>query len=143
MLPVIRVGICALFCVSSVAAMAQSYEDVVRDRFGSHATVCVEGEPCASSVVGTAPLQQAPGGGGSPSQATYNTGCAACHNIGLAGAPKFGDKASWGPRADLPLEALFSSVKNGKGGMPPKGLCQTCTDDELRGAVEYMLAELK
>ena len=28
----------------------------------------------------------------------YDSGCIACHGAGIAGAPKFGDKAAWAPR---------------------------------------------
>jgi len=33
--------------------------------------------------------------------------CTACHTAGLAGAPKFGDAAAWGPRVGQGYEALL------------------------------------
>ena len=43
--------------------------------------------------------------------------CAACHAAGLAGAPKLGDAAAWGPRIKTGYEALLNSALKGKGAM--------------------------
>ena len=74
-------------------------------------------------------------------QKIYQTSCQACHAAGIAGAPKLGDKAAWAPRIAKGNDALFSSVKNGLKAMPPKGTCMTCSEDELRAAVEYMVGQ--
>lgn len=74
---------------------------------------------------------------------TYNTKCVACHATGAAGAPKLGDAAAWAPRASLGMDALLASVKNGKGAMPPKGLCMDCTDEQFTGAIQFMLDNSK
>ncbi len=47
--------------------------------------------------------------------------CAACHATGVAGAPKFGDAAAWGPRIKAGYEALLNSALKGKGAMGPQG----------------------
>lgn len=73
----------------------------------------------------------------------YDSACMACHATGVAGAPKFGDKAAWAPRLQTGLDALTASVIKGKGAMPPKGAAPTATDAELRAAVEYMVAAAK
>jgi len=70
----------------------------------------------------------------------YDSACAACHVAGIAGAPKFGDKAAWAPRAKLGVDALTATVIAGKGAMPPRGGVATATDADLRATVEYMLA---
>ncbi|MDP2416666.1 MAG: c-type cytochrome [Hydrogenophaga sp.] len=49
--------------------------------------------------------------------AVYKAQCAACHDAGLAGAPKFGDAAAWAPRAATGYEALLTSSLKGKGAM--------------------------
>ena len=73
----------------------------------------------------------------------YAMGCNACHAAGVAGAPKFGDKAAWAARSKLGVDALVASVIKGKGAMPPKGAVASASDAELRAAVEYMLAAAK
>ena len=61
-------------------------------------------------------------------------GCAACHQTGVANAPKTGDKAAWAPRLKLGLNGLLQSVIKGKGAMAPRagtGL----SDQELAAAI--------
>ena len=73
----------------------------------------------------------------------YAAGCNACHAAGVAGAPKFGDKAAWAARAKLGVDALTAAVVKGKGAMPPKGGQMGASEAELRAAVEHMLAAAK
>ncbi len=68
----------------------------------------------------------------------YNAGCNACHTAGVAGAPKTGDAAAWAPRIALGLDALTTSVWNGKGSMPAKGGVADASKDEIARAVAYM-----
>ncbi|HBO78450.1 MAG TPA: cytochrome c5 family protein, partial [Cupriavidus sp.] len=51
----------------------------------------------------------------------YEQVCAACHASGVAGAPKFGDKAAWAPRLKEGMDAVHNYALKGKGVMPPKG----------------------
>ena len=67
-----------------------------------------------------------------------NSVCAACHNAGIAGAPKSDDDAAWAERRELGLDALVASVVNGKGAMPARGGAANITDDEIRAAVIHM-----
>jgi cytochrome c5 len=73
----------------------------------------------------------------------YETTCFACHAIGAAGAPKFGDKAAWAPRIAQGIDTLLSHAVNGfqgkSGVMPPRGTCANCSDGELKAAIEYMV----
>jgi cytochrome c5 len=71
----------------------------------------------------------------------YKQSCMACHAAGVAGAPKLGDSEAWSSRLAKGTDALVQSVTNGLNAMPPKGGCMTCSDDELRGAVEYMVSQ--
>ncbi len=68
----------------------------------------------------------------------YSSTCTTCHSTGAAGAPKFGDAAGWADRIAKGLDELYGSALNGFKGMPPKGLCMDCSDDEIRAAVDYM-----
>jgi cytochrome c5 len=68
----------------------------------------------------------------------YQAVCKTCHEAGLAGAPKFGDKAAWASRIKTGVDALYSSAINGKNAMPAKGGNADLTDAELQRAVVYM-----
>jgi len=76
--------------------------------------------------------------------ATYGKICFACHDAGIGGAPKIGDKAAWADRLQKGPEMLVSNAINGFQGdagiMPPKGGMASLTDDEVRAAVMHMLA---
>jgi len=74
---------------------------------------------------------------------TYDKVCAMCHATGVANAPKFGDKAAWAPRAATGKDALLASVKNGKGAMPPKAGSADLKDDDIKAAIDFMLAASK
>ena len=72
-------------------------------------------------------------------ESVYTTSCAGCHSIGVAGAPKFGNKADWASRLKRGMDDLVKVAISGKGAMPPKGTCATCSADELRAAIEHMV----
>ncbi len=65
--------------------------------------------------------------------------CVKCHETGVGGAPRIGDRAAWIPRLKLGLDPLVRSAINGHGGMPPRGGMVNLTDNELRSAIVYML----
>ena len=69
----------------------------------------------------------------------YQATCLPCHGTGVAGAPLFGDKAAWAPRAEKGMTALLNSAINGKELMPPRAGNPSLTDAELKSAIEYML----
>lgn len=75
-------------------------------------------------------------------QAVYQKACIACHGAGVAGAPKLGDAADWGPRVAQGEALLFEHATKGytgaKGMMPPKGGFMNLSDDEIRAAIQYM-----
>jgi cytochrome c5 len=72
----------------------------------------------------------------------YETACQACHVAGVAGAPKFGDKAAWAPRLAAGVDGLTASVIKGKGAMPPKG-GSAASDEDIKASVQYMVAAVK
>ena len=74
-------------------------------------------------------------------QTIYKTACFACHDAGVAGAPKLGDAAAWAPRIAKGNDALYSSLQNGLNAMPPKGTCMNCSDDELQAVLDYMIEQ--
>ena len=66
-----------------------------------------------------------------------------CHANGVAGAPIFGKADAWAARIAKGNDALYNSVINGLNVMPAKGACATCTDEELKKAVDYMISQAK
>ena len=71
-------------------------------------------------------------------KAKYSTSCMACHASGAAGAPISHVESAWAPRLATGMDALVASVTNGKGAMPPKGLCMDCTADQYKALIEFM-----
>lgn len=70
-------------------------------------------------------------------ESVYTAQCAACHAAGLAGAPKLGDAAAWGPRIATGYEALLTSALKGKGAMGAQG-GGAFRDAEIGRAVVHM-----
>ena len=71
-------------------------------------------------------------------EAKYNQSCKMCHSIGMAGAPKSFDAASWAPRLSMGMTSLVASVIKGKGAMPAKGLCNDCSADQFQALITFM-----
>ncbi|MGD9000111.1 MAG: c-type cytochrome [Granulosicoccaceae bacterium] len=75
----------------------------------------------------------------------YDSICVACHAAGVAGAPKVGDKAAWAARIEQGVDTLYAHSINGfqgkSGVMPPKGGNMSLSDDEVKAAVDHMVAQ--
>ena len=95
-------------------------------------TVAAPPTPAAAAAP-VAPVAVAAGAG----EALYKQTCVACHATGVAGSPKFGDKAAWAPRIATGIDTMTAVAINGKGAMPPKGGA-AASDAEIRAVVEYM-----
>lgn len=109
----------------------------------------VKGASAAAPAAGAAAPASAPAAA-APAADTgkklYESVCVACHGAGVAGAPKFGDKAAWAPRIKQGSATLYEhAIKGfqGKAGMmPPKGGA-SASDEEVKAAVDYMAAAAK
>jgi cytochrome c5 len=92
---------------------------------------------------GVIPSAQAAGDKG---EALYKQTCMACHAAGVAGAPKLGDKAAWGPRIAQGNDTLYTHALKGFQGkvgmMPPKG-GSSAPDADVKAAVDYMVGQSK
>lgn len=117
------------------------------------ATPAAEATPAAAPamsatapVAASAAVATTPALGVDAGKALYNQACALCHGAGIAGAPKFGDKAAWAPRLAQGKAILYQHAIagfQGKAGvMPPKG-GSTAPDDEVKAAVDYMASAAK
>lgn len=111
-------------------------------------TACSKQEPASAPAAPAAAPAPAP----APAVAENTVGknvfgktCAMCHAAGVAGAPKPGDKADWGPRIAQGNEVLYKHALEGftgaKGMMPPRGGGSSLTDDEVKAAVDFMVAQ--
>lgn len=106
------------------------------------ATPVAAAAPAAEAApAAAAPVAAAAGAGAG--EALYKKACQVCHAAGVAGAPKFGDKAAWSARLPAGIDALYNSVAKGKGAMPPRGGAAQASDADLRAAVEFMAAAAK
>lgn len=72
------------------------------------------------------------------SEQIVQTQCAKCHQEGLDGAPKIGDRTAWLPRLKKGIDTLVKSAIHGRGPMPASGGETDLTDLEIQGAVIHM-----
>ena len=129
-----------------------------QERLAPVGKVAIAGEAAPAPAPATEASAAGPGGAGGaatsplvPQAATasgediYNGVCFACHATGVAGAPKLGDKADWGPRIAQGEETLVKHAIEGfqgqKGVMPPKGGRVDLPDDAVKAAVEFMMSK--
>ncbi|UXZ53945.1 c-type cytochrome [Halomonas sp. 7T] len=100
-------------------------------------------EDTATDEQAVASEDAATGGSNLDGEALYaSAGCVACHAAGVAGAPLIGDADAWAPRIEQGIDALYESVFNGKGVMPPRG-GSSASDEEIMAVVDYMVSEVQ
>lgn len=126
----------ALVLAPLAMAVPPGTKDQIKARLQPVGSVCRTGEDCGSAgpAAASGPLS---------GEDVYGKFCFACHATGASGAPMMGHADQWGPRAAKGIDALMQSTLNGLNAMPPRGTCATCSDDELKAAVEHMLENSK
>jgi cytochrome c5 len=87
-----------------------------------------------SGAAGDPVVAQAPG------QLTYQRFCISCHSSGVSGAPPLGNALAWAPRIAQGDATLLKHTIDGmpSSGMPPRGMCGACSDQELLDAIHFM-----
>ena len=124
------------------------------------ATDAAPAEQAAAPAQEAAPAEQAPAADVTPAEQTatpaqeaapaaaaingekvYKGICFSCHDVGVAGSPKLGDKEAWATRIATGNDALYGSAINGKNAMPAKGGNPALSDDEIKAAVDYMVGQ--
>jgi cytochrome c5 len=111
--------------------------------------------PAAAAPV-AAPATPAPAAESAPAPAAagsvdggaiYKKACGLCHGTGAGGAPMFADKSLWEPRIAQGKEVLYKHAIGGftgkAGMMPAKGGNASLKDEEVKAAVDYMVAAVK
>jgi cytochrome c5 len=138
----LKYGPVAAFLLVFSGALFAASNDKIIERIAPAGSVCMIGDSCAGGVS----VASAGGAAGAldPEQ-TYNTYCVACHGTGANNSPVLGDAAAWQPRIDKGLDTLYSNAVNGfnNGAMPVKGLCMSCSDDDVKAAVDYILSSVQ
>jgi cytochrome c5 len=69
----------------------------------------------------------------------YESVCKACHETGVSGAPKFGDRKWVEMEKKEGIKELVKDAIQGERAMPPKGGCADCSADEIKAAVQYLV----
>jgi|TARA_R100001369_G_scaffold8045_3_gene19621 cytochrome c5 len=96
----------------------------------------------AASEEDAAASEEASGGSDLDGEALYaSSGCVACHDNGVAGAPTTGDSEAWAARLEKGADELYASAINGIGAMPAKGGNPNLSDEEVMAVVDYLMAE--
>ena len=97
------------------------------------------------ALIGVTSLLGAAGVSAAGPEETYKSTCAACHDAGVAGAPKLGAKAAWAPRIKTGKDALYKSAISGKPGtaMMAKGGASNLSDADVKAVVDMMMAKAK
>lgn len=74
----------------------------------------------------------------------YNKYCYTCHESNWHGAKSIKDNDFWYDYARFyDLSDIYDSVVNGVGYMPPKGLCNDCSGEEILSAINYLVKNNK
>jgi cytochrome c5 len=104
-----------------------------------------EATPPAAKAVTPAPAAAGSTGAQGLNEDAYKKTCAACHDQGIAGAPKLGDKAAWEPRIKQGLDTLYTVGLKGKPGtgMVAKGGNASLSDTDVKAAVDYMVSKAR
>ncbi|MDF1621975.1 MAG: c-type cytochrome [Pseudohongiella nitratireducens] len=120
------------------AVVAQTRDEVIAERIAPVGQVCLLGEECAQGQA-AASSGGAAAGGEFDVTATFDQNCAMCHNTGMAGAPRRDDTAHWEARlADAGFDTMVTNAINGVNAMPPRGMCTTCSDENIAELVRYL-----
>lgn len=144
-----------LFALARIVASHTQDKQVLSEPDYSKTVAARIGEPSHEAVAGQdnsaiAIKAETAAGAGSAAPAIPKSGtdlfeqvCSVCHGQGIAGAPKAGDKAAWGPRIAEGKATLYEHALKGYQGktgvMPPKGGRTDLADDLVKQAVDHMV----
>tara|TARA_B100000700_G_scaffold71851_1_gene80043 strand:+ start:29712 stop:30197 length:486 start_codon:yes stop_codon:yes gene_type:complete len=143
-------GLTALSLAVTSAASAQSdmSHDAIAERLEPVGKLCMAGEDCGTAATASNSASSASSGNENSGEdidgaAIYARVCAACHDTGAAGAPKKGDVEAWAPRLEQGTETLYSHAINGFNAMPARGGNPSLSDEEVKAAVDHLVATSK
>ena len=118
----------------SATIQAATVEEIIIERIKPIGKVCLQGDAsCGSATAAVA-------GSARSGADIVASNCTSCHGSGVLGAPKIGT-GEWAARLDEKgLDMLVTNAINGINSMPPRGTCGDCSDDEIKLAIEDMIA---
>lgn len=134
----------------------QSRSEQIAERVAPVGDVCVQGDPCAGGESGDSAAGGSAGGQTTGNQtasaqessfdpeSVYQNNCASCHDTGMAGAPTLDDSEEWSSRLEErgSFDVVLQNAIDGLNAMPPRGMCNDCSDDELSQVIEYMMGDV-
>jgi cytochrome c5 len=98
--------------------------------------------PAANAAATTTASADAPNAAG---EKVFKSVCFMCHQTGAGGAPTFGNKSDWAPRIAKGKPTLYKHALEGftgnNGTMPSRGGNPSLKDDDVKAAVDFMVAK--
>ncbi len=73
----------------------------------------------------------------------YERSCLGCHAKPGSGAPLTGFAPAWKVPLEKGMPQLLQSAKQGLNAMPAMGMCNDCSDDDLRALITFMAGKEK
>ncbi len=133
--------------VTSGLNMNGHKQSMVQNQAAIAARIQPVGEVTVGSTLAVSNLIPAANAADNVGKSTFQSTCMACHGPGIAGAPKFGDKAAWAPHIAKGLPTLYKHALHGftgkAGTMPAKGGNMALSNADVEAAVRYMVAHGK
>ncbi|PJE80531.1 Cytochrome c5 [invertebrate metagenome] len=134
-------SVVGLFSTIVMAKPTTDLDDITRqeiaERLAPVGQVCEEGQPCSQEVKSIVVARTEPRSG----EQVYNQACFVCHQPGspLPG-PKLNDAVAWAAKLQErgSYGQLLSNAISGIGGMPARGTCMDCSNEEISQAIQYM-----
>ncbi len=131
----------------------QTRNEQIAERIAPVGDVCVQGDPCAGGEGDASASGNQSAGSNQSSgaqqasfdpESVYQNNCASCHDTGMAGAPTLDDTEEWSSRLEERggFDGVMQNVIDGLNAMPPRGMCNNCSDDELSQVAEYMMGDV-
>lgn len=125
---------------------SEEYQSEINERIQPLSQVYLPGEQHQSTSPTLTPAEDPePVATAMTGPQVYNSACIACHGNGVGNAPIVGDTAAWEARIAKGTDVLYDHAINGFNGevgvMIAKGGRMDLSDQEVREAVDYMVAE--
>ena len=133
---------CAFFVTGNFSNGQTDFESVVRN-IEPVGQLCLLGQKCSGGNAAVTQVVATPGVAAAPAfdvAATDQMSCFTCQSTGAARAPITGDTEVWEEKLAKGIDSVLANAITGVGVMPAKGICMTCSDDNLRSLIDYRVS---